>query len=608
MLTTAAPAGTHGCGLAESVQAWAGVTPDAPAVITESGHTSYAELEALTQRYMKELHHRGVREGAAVCMLMHRTVDWVAVELAVLRLGAACVPLDPQYPPARHRLMVEDTAPVLVIVGEGMRFPTDAAPTMRPGAWSRDVDALPLPPDARPGADGVAFVFYTSGSTGRPKGVLVRRGSVRNLLAAQREAMALTAEDRVSQAFSPSFDLSVWDLGLAFGAGAASVLFDSDDVHRILQERHVTVFSSSPTSLATLQPSGLTRLHTVVTGGEACPERVARRIAPHFRFVNAYGPTEATVISTTHVIDPNSCRPLIGRPLSRTSAYVLGPDLRAVDDGETGELYLGGAGVAHGYWRRSALTADRFLPDPFADEPGSRMYRTGDRARRVPGGDVDYLGRVDHQLKIRGLRIEPGEVQTAIDRHPAVAQSLVMGWGEAEDQRLIAYVAAVPGGHLRLDDLRARLAEELPAYMVPGAFVVLDAFPQNPNGKVDRAKLPPPGAGDRAALVPAGNAAEQTLIELWRDVLKVPVGREDNFFDLGGDSVAAALLVARAQREGIHLTVQHVFGTATLAELADRTMPLAKAPANGRQPRPAGGTAIDEETRRKLAMAMGRPL
>ncbi|MFP2934471.1 amino acid adenylation domain-containing protein, partial [Pyxidicoccus sp. 3LG] len=424
-----------------------------------------------------------------------------------------------------------------------------------------------------------AYVIYTSGSTGRPKGVMVAHRGVLSLARHMIRTTGARAGQRVLQFASFSFDASVHEVTMALLSGATLVLASREELMpgqplvETLRSQAIDSAQMPPSVLAVLPAEGLERLTTLQTGGEACPAEVVTKWAPGRRFINAYGPTEATVIATHQTCAPNGLKPPLGKALSNTRLYVLDAHLRPVPVGVAGELFIGGVGLARGYLGRPELTAERFIPDAFGTEPGARLYRTGDRVRWLADGTLDYLGRTDFQVKLRGFRIEPGEVEAILAQHPAVRQALVLVREDAPgDKRLVAYVT----GHGSTPDtatLRDFLKQRLPDYMVPGAYVALDTFPLTPNGKVDRRALPAPEVASSAATYEApATATEEQLAALWAEVLRVEkVGRHDDFFALGGHSLLATQVVARVRKAfEVELPLRALFEAPTVAALAPR--------------------------------------
>ncbi|RKT55883.1 non-ribosomal peptide synthase protein (TIGR01720 family)/amino acid adenylation domain-containing protein [Saccharothrix australiensis] len=501
-------------------------TPDAPAIVSADGVVPYRELAARANRLAHRLIARGARAERVVAIALPRSVDNVVARLAVLKTGAAYLPVDPAYPAERIAFMLADADPLLVLDG-----PLDDA-------------AGPDAPDTDPGVpihpDSPAYVIYTSGSTGRPKGVVVTHRGLPAFSDAEVAHFDVRPGDRVLQFSSPSFDASVLELCMALPVGAALVVppegpLLGDQLADVLRDFGVTHALIPPVALATVPHRPLPAFRTLVVGGDACPPDLVERWSPGRRMVNAYGPTESTVVTSwSGPLTPGGPPP-IGRPVPGTGVRVLDEELAECAEGE---LYVTGVGLARGYLGRPGLTATRFVADPFGP-PGARMYRTGDVVRVRADGELEFVGRADHQVKIRGFRVEPGEVEALLREHPAVRQAVVVARGEPK--RLVAYVVGGTAG------LREHLAATLPDYLVPSAFVALDALPLSPNGKLDRAALPAPVVGD----VPAGFVAPRTgderrVAAVWKDVLGVAhVGAHDDFFALGGDSVLAVRALAR---------------------------------------------------------------
>ncbi|TDB99091.1 non-ribosomal peptide synthetase, partial [Actinomadura sp. 7K534] len=582
-------------------EAQAARTPDATAVIAGDTRLRYAELNDRANRLARCLIEHGVGPEDFVALALPRDAGLVAAALAVLKAGAGYQPIDPAYPADRIAYMLEDAAPACVITTRSVELPG--------GTPRIELDALSL--DGYPGEDvtdaervrplhpgNPAYVIYTSGSTGRPKGVVISHANVVDFCA---ESMASYGPDRMRRVlFSTSlnFDVSVfeWLVPLTIG-GEIEVVRDLLEI----AERggwSGTLISGVPSAVAVLLsrggPDGGFRLDAgdVALGGEALPPQLVRdlrALLPDARISNIYGPTEATVFVTGWYDDGNTDgHAPIGRPMANTRAYVLDERLRPVPVGVPGELYVSGDGLARGYLRRPALTADRFVACPFAG-PGERMYRTGDLVRWNRAGHIEYLGRLDHQVKVRGFRIELGEIETVLSDHPAVAQSVVVARRDAVGDNVLAgYVVASPGGRVEPAELRAFVARTLPDYMVPSAVVVLDAMPLNPNGKLDRAALPEPDFA--ASLTDRGprDAREEILSGIFADVLGLDrVGVDDGFFDLGGDSLKATRVVARARAAlDVELPVRALFEAPTVAGLAEH---IASATAAARPAlRPAG--------------------
>ncbi|MER6365962.1 amino acid adenylation domain-containing protein [Kitasatospora sp. NPDC001527] len=553
-------------------------------VALEHGETTwtYGELAGRADALARHLAGRGVGPDDTVALALPRSPALVAAMLAVLRAGAAFMPLDQALPPQRIARMLEGTAPVRVIADARTRsLLPDGAPLLLVGA-----DGLPDLPDgpapggrtplpAAPDPGQAAYVIHTSGSTGVPKGVVVVHDGLRNLVADRIARYGIDGSSRVLQVVSPSFDVAMADIWPVLCAGGRLVLapdgnaLSAEALTALLRDRHITHTAMPPVLLGQLTPEGPTGPDVLITGGETPPADVLRRWMTGRRMYNEYGVTEATVTSLVGAPLTDAGPPSVGRPLTNTRVYVLDDSLTPVLPGVVGELYLAGTGLARGYARRPGLTADRFLPCPFGP-PGSRMYRTGDLVRWRADGDLECLGRADHQVKIRGFRIELGEIEATLARHEGVGTAVAAVREDRPGRRqLAAYVVARPGaGPLDPAALRAFAARSLPSHMVPAAVVHLDALPVTPNGKVDRRALPAPDFSTAAGQPPA-SPREEALCDLFADVLGVErVWADDSFFDLGGDSITALKLVSRAKRAGLDLALTDVFTRPTAAALA----------------------------------------
>ncbi|MFD1832036.1 non-ribosomal peptide synthase/polyketide synthase [Streptomyces desertarenae] len=564
--------------LPELFERQAARTPDAVALEDGGRRLTYAEVDRAANRLAHRLIGRGVGPERVVALALPRAAETVVAQLAVAKAGGAFLPVDPAYPEQRRELMVRDADawltlddPAEVLAAEG----PDTAPT------DADRTAALTP-------DHPAYVIYTSGSTGTPKGVVVTHRGLAGFAAAAADRYAAGPGDRVLQFASPSFDASVLELCVSLLAGATLVTGEEGPLvgERLVQaltERRVSHALIPPAALATVPsgtPGGLPHLRTLIVGAEACPADLVERWAPGRRMINSYGPTEATVVATwTGPLAPEAVAPPIGRPAGATRVHVLDTALRPVPPGVTGELYVAGPGLARGYLGRPGLTASRFVADPFGG-PGERMYRTGDLVRWDADGELRFAGRADDQIKLRGFRIEPGEIESALRRSPRVRDAVVVvRSGGPEDGaaagagRLVAYVVPAEGadGQLPPAELREHLAGLLPPHMVPSVFVPLERLPLTPSGKTDRRALPDPGpahtaAGPRTA---PRTDTERRIARIWADVLGVEeVGADDNFFHLGGDSILSMQVVSRLRRDGLHLATRDLFTHQTVAELA----------------------------------------
>jgi amino acid adenylation domain-containing protein/non-ribosomal peptide synthase protein (TIGR01720 family) len=589
-------------------------TPEAIALVGEqaSGQTSalcYGELARQSARIGHIFRAHGVGAESRVGLCLERSPEMMITILAVLRAGGAWLPLDPAYPPQRLALMVEDAHLSLLVVrpeiAATLDFPIDLPTLEPPSPWlyhhpqkPEDVVSQELASSEATSPQQLAYLIYTSGSTGRPKGAQVTLGGLAAL--AHAHPLATRPDDAVLQFASASFDASVFETFLALAAGAtlhlaqADHLLPGEPLEELIKQRRISQVVLPPSALAAL-PLGaeerLPALRTVLVAGEACPAELGLRWRRGRNFINAYGPTETTICATAARWHEGSVenRPPIGRPILGTSTYLFDHHLNPVALGVPGELYIGGAGVGRGYWNRPALTAERFVPDPMTTTPGGRLYRTGDHVCHLTDGRLDFLGRLDHQMKLRGFRIEPGEIEAALRQHPTVADAIVglsptadpaLEEAELGDGRLMAWVVAKDhpeqwqAKEEMVSSVRRHLNELLPTHMVPTAFVLLDRFPLTPNGKIDRAalrrlpaELRPSDSGG-----PPQDRFELAVAESWRQVLSLDnLGRSDHFFELGGHSLLATRVLAHLRQSlGITLLLRDLFEHPILEDLATR--------------------------------------
>ncbi|HEU4557555.1 MAG TPA: amino acid adenylation domain-containing protein, partial [Longimicrobium sp.] len=589
----------------ELFEAQAARTPGAVAVVYEGEALSYAELNAHANQLAHFLRRRGVGPEVRVGICLERSLERVLGILAVLKAGGAYVPLDPGYPAERLAFMLADSATPVLLTRETLlgRLPAREGVEVvsLDGAAGEIAVESAENPESGAGPESLAYVIYTSGSTGAPKGALIEHRNVARLFSATDAWFGFGPSDVWTLFHSYAFDFSVWELwgALLYGGRVVVVPFDvsrdPEAFHALVQREGVTVLNQTPSAFRQFirvdgERGGELALRVVVFGGEALEpaslrEWVERRGAETPRLVNMYGITETTVHVTWRPLGREdvfggSASP-IGRAIPDLRLYVLDPARRPVPIGVPGELYVGGAGVARGYLNRPELTAERFVDDPFA--PG-RLYRTGDRVRWMADGTLEYLGRLDEQVKIRGFRIELGEIEAVLRQAPGVRDcAVVVRDDETGDRRLVAYVV----GAAEAEALRDRLRQSLPEYMVPAAFVALEALPLTANGKLDRKALPAP-EGDayarRSYEAPLGET-EAALAEIWAEVLGLErVGRWDHFFELGGHSLLAIRLIERMRRVGLYMDVRALFTTPVLAELArvvGRASLEVEVPANG---------------------------
>jgi amino acid adenylation domain-containing protein len=567
--------------------------PGAPAVVFAEETLSYEDLDRRAKRIARALRALGVGRGSLVGVCLERSIDAVVTLLAVVKAGAAFVPLDPAYPDERLIMMVSDAAPRVLVTTRSLaaRFPKAPSTTVMtvddlPVA-SQSPPEITLPEPAQP--DDPAYVIYTSGSTGIPKGVVVTHRAVCNTLLSARNDFGVDEHDRFLQLAPLSFDPSVWQIFGALASGACIVLpisADNRDVTSIARDivtHRVTVLSGVPALHAILldliEPDSGHALRIVVSGGAPLPPALRDRATLlGIPIYNVYGPTEASIQMTSYRCGPGDTEDVIsiGRPTENARTYILNDDRLPVPIGVAGELYIGGTIVAQGYLRRPELTAERFIPDPFAPVPGQRMYRTGDLVRFRPDGNMEFLGRIDEQVKVRGVRIELGEVEAALKRHPGVASCAVVLQKREDNERLIAFVVRRDRQACDVAELRALARTTLPPAEQPSAIVLIDALPQLPSGKVDRRSLAERSVSEPAASAYPGlplagiDSLIDFLIALWEEVLGTKgVRTSDDFFSLGGHSLLAARVIARIEAAfGTRLPFSTFFADPTIVGLA----------------------------------------
>jgi amino acid adenylation domain-containing protein len=582
----------------ELFEAQAARTPDAIAVVDDVEWT-YRELNTRANQLAHYLRRHGVGPEVLVAVCMERGLEMLVSLLGILKAGGAYLPLDIDYPPERLAFMLEDSRPPVLLAQQSLlgRLPSHGAQVICVDSdWGLIAHESEQNPPASATAGSAAYVFYTSGSTGKPKGVQGYHRGVVNLCKAMASQFGLHAQDRVMQFSSLCFDIAVEEIFPTWMSGATLVLRTETSLPSIpafleaIRRRRITVLDL-PTAFwhtlvdvleMSIDPLPET-LRLVVVGGEkASAKAFAKWLkvgGERIRWLNTYGPTETTVTATVH--EPARASGMyaiggeipIGRPIANTQVYVLDPLLQPVPIGLPGELYIGGVGVTRGYLNRPEPTAERFIPDPFSGEPGARLYKTGDLARHRPDGNLEFLGRLDHQVKLRGFRIELGEIEAVLGGYPAVQEAVVLAREDLPgEKRLAAYVVPAPARAPSTTELRTFLQAKLPEYMVPTAFVYLDALPLTPNGKLDRQALPAPDLARPAlddAFVAPRTPVEEKVVEIWAQVLGVEqVGIHDNFFELGGHSLLATRVMSRL-RDTFHmeLPLRSLFEAPTVAGL-----------------------------------------
>lgn len=585
--------------LHELVEEQARRAPDRIAVVSEGERLSYGDLERRADELAARLRERGAGPEARIALLMERSASLVVGILGILKAGAAYVPIDPAYPAARIDFLLRDSGASMVLTERGI---DDAQP------------ASGRTPTGAAAPENLAYVVYTSGSTGHPKGVCIEHRNIVSYVLAVCERLQLGPNLHYAMLSTIAADLGNTVLFPALVTGGCLHVISRERAESppLLAEyfarEAIDVLKIAPSHLAALQgasrPERVMPRRRLVLGGEACAlDRIAqlRAMAPGCEIHNHYGPTEATVGVLTYRVDGSlpgtrtGTLPL-GKPLPHSRVYVLDANARPCAQGEPGEIFIGGAGVARGYLNRPDLTAERFLADPFAAQAGARLYRTGDLGRLLPDGSIEFCGRMDHQVKIGGYRIEPGEIEQALRSHAGVRDAVVLAREDgAGGKRLVGYVVPEPADPplLAPESLRQHLDDRLPRHMVPHAFVLLERFPLTPNGKIDRLALPPAAEARKpcAASMAPRSQTEMALAAIWSELLGVrDIGIADDFFDLGGQSLVAMRMVARVRDAfGVDLQLRNLFERPTVAGLAEVVDGLAWARESGRPPASAHG-------------------
>jgi amino acid adenylation domain-containing protein len=585
----------------EWVERQASTSPDAIAVVAGEERLTYRELSESSNRLAHQLREMGVTRGSLVALCLDRTADLAIAPLAVWKAGGTYLPLDPEFPSDRLAFMLEDSAASVVVTQSRLlnRLPSDVPALIcldRDRQWLQCEGARP--PDFLASPDDIAYVLYTSGSTGRPKGVEIGHRALVNFLSSMQREPGITSSDRLLAVTTFSFDIAGLELYLPLVSGAQVVIapraavIDGNALLGMLKNAGITVMQATPATWRILMECGWrgTPGLKVLCGGEALTASLAGQlVATGAEVWNLYGPTETTIWSTLERISSSTERISIGNPIANTQVHLLDEYGHPVPPGVAAELYIGGDGLARGYLRRDELTLERFVSSAF--HGGKRLYRTGDLVRRLPGGGLEFKGRIDHQVKVRGYRIELGEIEAALDRQPAVAQAVVIIREDViDDPQLTAYMTMADGAVLDSGALRKALMTFLPEYMVPSSFVQLEKFPLSPNRKVNRKALLAPEYQARRTLyspqaekdpaisngnlssryVPPSNHLELTMTEIWREMLGLDrVSVADNFFDLGGHSLAAVRLLSRMRAAiDTNLPLRSIFLHPTIAELA----------------------------------------
>ena len=562
------------------------IAPSGVAIVCAANQLSYRDLNERANRLANHLRRLGAGPGTCVALCLNRSAGLVVAALAVMKSGAAYLPLDPTYPAERLSFIVEDAGSEILIAE------SDTASWLRSAKCRLlrlDLEANAIaeesntPPEVEITPGSLAYIIYTSGSTGQPKGVEVSHASLLNLIDWHVREFQVTAADRATQIASPGFDAAVWELWPYLSSGASIHFLDEDArfVPELLRDwllhRRISI-SFAPTALAErlihLSWPRTADLRYLLTGAD-----VLRHYPPAglpFRLVNNYGPTECTVVATSCVVPTETQRnglPPIGRPISNARAYVLSELMAPVPAGEIGELYVGGTILARGYRGRPMLTMERFIRNPFSRDPSDRIYRTGDLVRELPDGQLEFLGRQDEQIKLRGFRVEPNEIVGVLGRHPAILESaLLASGGNGNEKRLVAYIVLNEGAEVTDASLQEHLRVSLPEYMVPGLFVRLASLPRTSNGKVDRDALPPPNENlvrENEYIAPR-TPVEERLANILAGLMGLDrVGVNENFFLLGGHSLLGTQVISRVRDAfGVELPLRSLFDAPTVADLS----------------------------------------
>lgn len=574
-------------------------TPDAPAVLIGANWLTYEELERKSNQMAHALLQLYVTRETLVAVCLDRHAGLLIALLGIMKAGAAYVPLDPAFPRDRLEWMLADSGAAIIVTEDkfASEFTQSSATLLLLDAVSQQSDKTPPTFSAN---SHLAYVIYTSGSTGRPKGVQIQHQSVVNFLLSFREKLQITATDTLVAVTTLSFDIAGLELFLPLISGARLVVADRETTRdgfklaQLLQESEATVMQATPTTWRLLLTAGWKPNNSfcALCGGEAMPVELAASLLDGVKLWNVYGPTETTIWSAVKKVKQKEDALSIGREIANTSIYILDNAGNPVPEGIIGELFIGGIGLARGYWQKAALTAERFVPHPFSKEPGERLYRTGDLARWLPNGEIEFLGRLDYQVKIRGFRIELGEIEVVLESHPAIAQAIVQVIGDTQvDKKLVAYLVVKSDAEKpTLEVLGSYMLTKLPDYMLPSAWMFLDAMPLTLNNKIDRRALPIPSqSDDQVDYTAPRNAIEEALTYIWQELLPVErVGVTNNFFQLGGHSLLAAQVHARIRKVfSIDLALRELFDTVTIEKMAQllvtretlegRTIKIAKA-------------------------------
>lgn len=555
--------------------------PDRVAIVFENRQLTYRELNGKANQLARALLEKGVQTDSIVGVMMEKAPENIIAILAVLKAGGAYVPIDIEYPRDRIQYILQDSQTKIVLTQKS------ASKLVHDVGYSGHIVVLEEEKlDAREASNlrqpskptDLAYVIYTSGTTGKPKGTMLEHKGIANLQSFFQNSFGVTAQDRIGLFASMSFDASVWEMFMALLSGASLYILSKQTIHdfvtfeNYLSENELTIITLPPTYLTHLTPERITSLRIMITAGSSASAPLVNKWKDKLRYINAYGPTETSICATTweapaHEFPVQSVP--IGKPIQNTHIYIVGEDLQPLPIGSEGELCIGGVGLARGYWNRPDLTAEKFVDNPFV--PGEKMYRTGDLAKWLADGNIEFLGRIDHQVKIRGHRIELGEIESVLLSYEPITEAVVIA---REDQQAGQYLCAyfISRQEVTPAQLREYAAQKLPAYMLPSYFVKLDKMPLTPNDKIDRKALPEPDFATNANLAayhPPRNETESILASIWQDVLGVEkIGIRDNFYSLGGDSIQAIQVVARLHSYQRKLEAKDLLNYPTIEQVA----------------------------------------
>jgi amino acid adenylation domain-containing protein len=575
--------------LHQLVETQAQLTPEAVAVVYDGQQLTYSELDLQANQVANYLTSLGVQPETLVGICVERSLAMVIGLLGILKAGAAYVPIDPHYPLDRIEYMLTDAKINLLLTQQSLchQLPQVQQLVCLDTDWEKIAQSQATAPQVQINPDNIAYVIYTSGSTGKPKGVEVLHRGVVNFLTSMQREPGITAADRLLSVTTLSFDIAVLEIFLPLVVGARVVLLSREDgmdgqkLAATIDAAGITLMQATPSTwrlLLEAEWAGNNQLK-ILSGGEAISRDLAERLLAKSAAVwNMYGPTETTIWSTVYQITGAEPQISIGRPIANTETYILDAQLQPVPIGIPGELYIGGAGLARGYWQQPTLTTAKFIPHPFSRDPAARIYQTGDLARYLPDGKIECLGRADFQVKLRGFRIELGEIESLLCQHPTIAQATVIIREDLPgDRRLIAYMVADShaGAAPVPSELRQFLQQKVPDYFLPAAMVVLPALPLTPNGKIDRKSLPAPDSASlqlQTSFVVPTTPTEIALAQIWIQVLRIDrIGTNDDFFELGGHSLLATQVISRARQTfAIDVSLQSLFEQPTIAGLASR--------------------------------------